>query len=144
MVKSIKISGPKLAALRARLFFSQDELGARLEMAGGSVGRLEQQREGGMLPKNFRKLEGVAKTTPEKLLAEIGAGDPKNGAATIGLSRVGEIEMKTVPLYRHLFATGFREAAQDSSAERTPIPGEVSADFAAEIVGECMSPKYLP
>ncbi len=77
--KSIRISGAKLAKARSDAFLSQEEMAALLKMAKGSVARLE-QTGGGMLLSNFRRLSEVLKTTPEELLARIGANGHEKAA----------------------------------------------------------------
>lgn len=83
MVTSIKIFGEKLGIIRREHFLSQDGLGRKLDMAGGSIGRLEQQAVAGMLPENFLKLAEVFKLTTAELLAKIGVPEGSNGHVSL-------------------------------------------------------------
>lgn len=73
MVKSVQVSGSKLATLRRERFYTQDELGAAIGMTGGGVRRIETAQSTGIQMKNFRRLAEVMKFSPDELQKRIGA-----------------------------------------------------------------------
>lgn len=77
-LKTISISGEKLAEARRLALLSQEEFAQMVGIAKGSLVRLEAREVSAVLPSNFRKLAAAFKIDPDELSKRIGATGPKN------------------------------------------------------------------
>src|SRR5437764_10767607 len=121
-------------------------------MSKGSIARLEQQDQSGILIKNFRRLAELAKTTPEALRAEIGApgdadalrapsdevhiGNEAGGPASRRLERG-----RRVPRFHSISATR-RDERTAEVRDEAEAPAGSKAQFAVRVDGDSMEPKY--
>jgi transcriptional regulator with XRE-family HTH domain len=72
MVKSIKISGKKLARMREELFFSQERFAQEVGQSRGNIARLEAEDVVGILPSKFRQMAEGLKIPADELMKRIG------------------------------------------------------------------------
>jgi transcriptional regulator with XRE-family HTH domain len=129
MVKSIRISGKKLAQMREERHLTQDELAQRIGATRGAVGHWELEDVARVLPRLFRRITEELKVEPATLIVD----------GNVEIGRAPEAPKLDRPalkkLVRAVEKSGDREAAWDLVYEAIYAVGRMEGATVGEVVG---------
>lgn len=164
MHRGVPVNGHRFAELRRSLMLTQDELGPKLGMSGGSVARIERTTQTGINLRSFRRMAELAGVTIETLKKRIGvrsgAVSEKAGAKAAAVEKVGrnvrgaaEVSVaaalpgRGVALLGEVTAGGLIESFvyQNEITQHLPLAfPQAERVYALRIRGDSMAPAYQP
>lgn len=160
MSQRVLISGLKFASLRRARYLTQEEFAQQIGMSAANVRRLEQTQMGGMQSRNFRRLAGLLRLTPDELFQRIGAAPQLDeGEAAVGGSNGGSVavaaeeelpsSLKAGSVYPVVEIERFHGVSAARPEDRAGVdlgmtlaPAGSMRRFSATVDGDCMEPRY--